>query len=193
MPAGCQQEGAQLVPKRVPLEGQWHLVCACTLSRGRASVCRGPTILYILPWTCVAGATPSCGAHTPSLPPIPKLARSIKPFACARSPGSSLAPARLAPSMLAALMQGGSAVMPWVAFYGLVYGTAWVLGPLLLPHHRMVKMLYLHCPSSAPVPPQSLAALGSLPLPGRGRPTGRPATASGARASRLQSRRSYRL
>ena len=95
--------------------------------------------------------------------------------------------------MLAALMQGASAVMPWVAFYGLVYGTAWVLGPLLLPHRRMVKMLYLHCPSSAPVPPQSLVALGSLASPGGGRPTGRPASASGARASRLQSRRFHRL
>ena len=35
-----------------------------------------------------------------------------------------------------------------------------------------------------------LAALGSAALPGRRRPTGRPATASGARAIRLQSRRS---
>ena len=33
-----------------------------------------------------------------------------------------------------------------------------------------------------------LAALGSSALPGRGRATGRPATASGSRASRLQSR-----
>ena len=38
-----------------------------------------------------------------------------------------------------------------------------------------------------------LAALGSSALPGRGRPTGRPATASGARASLLQSRQSHRL
>ena len=38
-----------------------------------------------------------------------------------------------------------------------------------------------------------LAALGSSALPGRGRPTGFPATASGARASRLQSCRSHRL
>ena len=38
-----------------------------------------------------------------------------------------------------------------------------------------------------------LAALGSSALPGRGRPTGRPATASGARAGRLQSRRLHRL
>ena len=38
-----------------------------------------------------------------------------------------------------------------------------------------------------------LAALGSSALPGRGRLTGRPATASGARASRLQDRRSHRL
>ena len=38
-----------------------------------------------------------------------------------------------------------------------------------------------------------LAALGSSALPGRGRPTGHPATASGARASRLQSRPCPRL
>ena len=38
-----------------------------------------------------------------------------------------------------------------------------------------------------------LAALGSSALPGRGRPIGRPATASAARASRLQSRRLHRL
>ena len=40
--------------------------------------------------------------------------------------------------MLAPLMhQGwGPALLPWVAFYGLVYGAAWVLGPLLLPHCR---------------------------------------------------------
>ena len=35
--------------------------------------------------------------------------------------------------------------------------------------------------------------LGSAALPGRSRPTGRPATASVARASRLQSRRFHRL
>ena len=38
-----------------------------------------------------------------------------------------------------------------------------------------------------------LAALGSLALPGRGPATGRLATASGARASHLQSRRFHRL
>ena len=38
-----------------------------------------------------------------------------------------------------------------------------------------------------------LAALSSSVLPGRGRATGRPATASGARASRLQSCRFHRL
>ena len=53
-------------------------------------------------------------------------------------------------------------------------------------------------PSSAPAPPQGavqarLAALGSSVLPGRGRPTECPATTSGARASRLQSRRFHRL
>ena len=46
-------------------------------------------------------------------------------------------------------------------------------------------------PSSAPAPPQGApGGSGQLGTPrGRGRPTGRPATASGARASRLQSRR----
>ena len=44
------------------------------------------------------------------------------------------------------------------------------------------------CPSSASAPPQGApGGSGQLALPGRGRPTGRPATASGARASRLQS------
>eukprot|EP00964_Phaeocystis_antarctica_P010246 scaffold5628_cov53-Phaeocystis_antarctica.AAC.2 len=38
-----------------------------------------------------------------------------------------------------------------------------------------------------------LAALGSSALPGRGRPTERVATASGARVSRLQSHRCHRL
>ena len=38
-----------------------------------------------------------------------------------------------------------------------------------------------------------LAALGGSALPRRGRPSERPATASGARASRLQSRRFPRL
>ena len=55
------------------------------------------------------------------------------------------------------------------------------------------------CPlGSAPARPlrllrARLAALGGSALPGRGRATGRPATASGARASRLQSRRFQRL
>ena len=46
-------------------------------------------------------------------------------------------------------------------------------------------------PSSAPAPPQGApGGSGQLGTPrGRGRPTGRPATASAARASRLQSRR----
>ena len=45
------------------------------------------------------------------------------------------------------------------------------------------------CPSSAPVPPQGALS----PLPGRGRPTECPASASGVRASRLQSCRFHRL
>eukprot|EP00964_Phaeocystis_antarctica_P154918 scaffold123835_cov57-Phaeocystis_antarctica.AAC.5 len=46
------------------------------------------------------------------------------------------------------------------------------------------------CPSSAPVPPQGApGGSGRFGTPrARGRPSGRPATASGARASRLQSR-----
>ena len=156
--------------------------------RPRVSVVWAQSLMSI---DCIRSFFPDLLSGVPELLPSPQ-ARTCQGSATvcsgARSPHGS-------PSMLAPLMhQGwGPAVLPWVAFYGLVYGTAWVLGPLLLPHCGMVKMLCLRWPSSAPVPPQSLAALGSLPLPGRGRPTGRPATASGARASRLQSRRSYRL
>ena len=58
------------------------------------------------------------------------------------------------------------------------------------PRASRVKVPPRQRPSSAPAPPQGtsgarLAALGSSALAGRGRPTGRPATASGARASRL--------
>ena len=53
-----------------------------------------------------------------------------------------------------------------------------------------VKVPSWQRPSSPPAPLRShLAALGGSALPGRGRPTGRPATASGARASRLRCRR----
>ena len=43
------------------------------------------------------------------------------------------------------------------------------------------------------LPRARLAALGGSALPGRGRPSGRPVTAAGARASRLQSRPFPRL
>ena len=56
-----------------------------------------------------------------------------------------------------------------------------------------VKVPSWQRPSSAPAPLRShLAALGGSALPGRGRPIGRPATASGARAHRLRSRRCHR-
>ena len=92
-------------------------------------------------------------------------------------------PARFTPSMLAPLMhQGwGPAVLPWVAFYGLVYGTAWVLGPLLLPHCRMVKVQSGQRPSSAPAPPQGTpGGSGQLGTPRKSWPTERPAAASRA-------------
>ena len=62
-------------------------------------------------------------------------------------------------------------------------------------HDSVVEVTPWQCPSSAPAPPQAvcLGAVGSSRLPERGRPTGRPAIASGARASRLQSRRFHRL
>ena len=59
----------------------------------------------------------------------------------------------------------------------------------------VVKRQSRQGPSSAPAPPQGVpGGSGRWGTPrGRGRPTGRPDTASGARASRLQSRRSHRL
>ena len=73
-----------------------------------------------------------------------------------------------------------------------------LFGPEVLPHGQSAvwaaSQLGLHaCPSShvrawtSQLGPQ-LAALSGSVLPGTGRPTGRPATASGARASHLQSR-----
>ena len=56
------------------------------------------------------------------------------------------------------------------------------------------KCLFWQRPSPTPVPLSArLTALGGSALPGRGRPTGRPATASAARASRLPSRPLHRL
>ena len=54
--------------------------------------------------------------------------------------------------------------------------------PLAAPQARLLRLLRTR-----------LSALGSSALPGRGQPTGRPATASAARAIRLQSRRPHRL
>ena len=91
--------------------------------------------------------------HSPSLacrvflikkPYSSKLA--LKPFARLLRGRAAF---RLTPSMLATplMHQGwGAAVLPWVAFYGLVHGTAWVLGPLLLPHCRMAKVRPLAVP-----------------------------------------------
>ena len=59
----------------------------------------------------------------------------------------------------------------------------------------MVKVSPWQCPSSASVPPQG-APDGSRQLntlTQRGQPIGRPANASGARASHLQSRQSHRM
>ena len=65
------------------------------------------------------------------------------------------------------------------------------------PPPSMLKVQPGQCPSSAPVPrqgtPGGWAAPGSSALSGRGLPPGRPASASGARASRLQRRPSLRL
>ena len=60
----------------------------------------------------------------------------------------------------------------------------------------MVKVPLWQCPRSAPTPRllrARLTVLAGSALPVRGRPTGCPATASGARASRLQSRPFPRL
>ena len=51
------------------------------------------------------------------------------------------------------------------------------------------KVQSAKCPVRSCASSGHLAALGGSVLPGRGRPSGRPATAWGARASRLQSRR----
>ena len=60
----------------------------------------------------------------------------------------------------------------------------------LARRHSMGKVPPWQCPSSAPAHPQGApGGSGQLGTPrARGRPTGRPATASGARASRLHSR-----
>ena len=62
-------------------------------------------------------------------------------------------------------------------------------------HDSTVKLPSGQCLSSAPVPHQGApGGLGRFETPRtRARATGRPATASGARASRLQSRRLHRL
>jgi len=56
----------------------------------------------------------------------------------------------------------------------------------VMPHGQSAPARLLCLPTAR------LTAPGSSSLPGRGRPTGNPATASGARASRLQDRRFHR-
>ena len=74
---------------------------------------------------------------------------------------------------------------------------AWVAAGRASVFQHAQRALPWQGPSSAPAPPQGApgpAALGGSALPGRGRPTGHPATASSARASRLQTcRRCHRL
>ena len=67
-------------------------------------------------------------------------------------------------------------------------------GPLAVPQGRWVRVAPARPLGSAPARRlpllrARLAAPGSSALPGRGRSAGRPATTSGARASRLQRRR----
>ena len=65
----------------------------------------------------------------------------------------------------------------------------------LLEQHSTVKPPPWQCPLAwlLRLLRARLAALSSSALPGGGQPSGRPATASCARASRLHSRRFYRL
>ena len=65
----------------------------------------------------------------------------------------------------------------------------WRLGSALARHQCILSALARLLSLCRP----RLAAQGGSALPGRDRPTGRPATASGARASRLQSRRFHSL
>ena len=70
-----------------------------------------------------------------------------------------------------------------------------LLHSALQPSPSTVKLPPWQCPSSAPAPPQGApGGSGRLETPrARGRATGRPATALGARASRLQSHQFYCL
>eukprot|EP00964_Phaeocystis_antarctica_P014938 scaffold8253_cov45-Phaeocystis_antarctica.AAC.1 len=72
--------------------------------------------------------------------------------------------------------------LPAVAAGGAGGTAAWSKRPLGSAPARLLRLLRAR-----------LTALGSSTLPGRDRPIGRPATASGARASRLRSRRFHRL
>ena len=152
---------------RAPLAPHWILIglapaCMHLVSRGRAPV-----------WCC---------KRSSFLPPN-RTCKCSSTVCSRRSLPPNWLPARFTPSMLAPLMhQGwGPAVLPWVAFYGLVYGTAWVLGPLLLPHCRMVKVQSGQRPSSAPAPPQGTpGGSGQLGTPRKSWPTERPAAASRA-------------
>ena len=97
------------------------------------------------------------------------------------------------------LRASGRLLMPPFAIVGAIFlvlgAAAWSNVPLAAPQSVKVPALG-HCVVSrlgSCVLRAHLTAPSSSALPGRGRSTGGPATASGARASRLQSRRFRRL
>ena len=97
------------------------------------------------------------------------------------------------------LRASGRLLMPPFAIVGAIFlvlgAAAWSNAPLAAPQSVKVPALG-HCVVSrlgSCVLRAHLTAPSSSALPGRGRSTGGPATASGARASRLQSRRFRRL
>ena len=97
------------------------------------------------------------------------------------------------PQAFTILLQAAHCLSDFVVFLPQMIGD-----PAIFFHHAVL----LHG-QSAPLssasarllclPRACLAALGSSALSGSGRPTGRPATASGTRASHLQTRRCHRL
>ena len=87
---------------------------------------------------------------------------------------------------------GSFVVEPWASSVA-VCGAAAAGGARLywdMPHLREAGLELGTAAWSTCTPGSSIAG---LPLAGRGRPTGRPAAAFGARASRLQNRRFHRL